>query len=53
MSGHVWEKSYPPGVSWDPPRPPPVAIETILGKAAENWPARDPSPEPRRDRPPG
>ncbi len=40
MTGHVWEKSYPPGVSWDPQMPPPVAIETILDKAAETWPAK-------------
>ena len=40
MTGHVWEKSYPPGVSWDPPMPRPVAIETILDKAAEIWPAK-------------
>jgi long-chain acyl-CoA synthetase len=40
MTGHVWEKSYPPGVSWDPPMPPPVAIESILDKAAEIWPAK-------------
>jgi len=40
MTGHVWEKSYPPGVSWDPPMPRPVAIETILDKAADIWPAK-------------
>jgi long-chain acyl-CoA synthetase len=40
MTGQVWEKSYPPGVSWDPPMPRPVAIETILDKAADIWPAK-------------
>ena len=40
MTGHAWEKSYPPGVSWNPPMPAPVAIETILDKAAELWPAK-------------
>ena len=40
MSAHLWEKSYPPGVSWDPPVPTPVAIETLLDKAAEAWPAK-------------
>jgi len=40
MRAHLWEKSYPPGVSWDPPIPTPVAIETLLDKAAEAWPAK-------------
>ncbi len=40
MTGHVWEKSYPRGLSWDPPMPPPVAIETLLDTAAEIWPAK-------------
>ena len=40
MTAHLWEKSYPPGVSWGAPMPPPVAIESILDKAAANWPAR-------------
>lgn len=40
MTGHLWERSYPPGVSWDPPMAPPVAIETILDKAAEIWPTK-------------
>ena len=40
MTAHLWEKSYPPGVSWDAPMPPPVAIESILDKAAANWPDR-------------
>jgi len=38
MAHHFWEKSYPAGVTWDPPMPAPVAIETILDKAAETWP---------------
>jgi len=40
MSAHLWEKSYPPGVSWDPPAPTPVAIESILDTAAASWPDR-------------
>jgi long-chain acyl-CoA synthetase len=37
---HVWEKSYPPGVSWDAPLPPPVALESLLETAASKWPER-------------
>jgi long-chain acyl-CoA synthetase len=40
MTAHLWEKSYPPGLSWDPPMPPPVAIESLIDKAAETWPAK-------------
>ena len=40
MTAHLWEKSYPPGVSWDAPMPPPVAIESILDKAAASWPSK-------------
>ena len=37
---HIWEKSYPQGVSWDPPLPPPVALESLLETAASKWPQR-------------
>jgi long-chain acyl-CoA synthetase len=37
---HVWEKSYPPGVSWDAPLLPPVALESLLETAASKWPER-------------
>jgi long-chain acyl-CoA synthetase len=40
MTGHIWEKSYPPGLSWAPPSPPPVAIESLLDKAAASWPQK-------------
>jgi long-chain acyl-CoA synthetase len=38
MPAHLWEKSYPPGVAWNTPLPPPVAIESILETAAASWP---------------
>jgi long-chain acyl-CoA synthetase len=34
---HIWEKSYPPGVSWGDPLPPALPIESLLEKAAETW----------------
>jgi long-chain acyl-CoA synthetase len=34
---HVWEKSYPAGVSWGDPLPPPVPIESLLETAAASW----------------
>ena len=37
---YVWEKSYPPGVSWDAPLPPPVPLESLLDTAASKWPER-------------
>ncbi len=37
---HVWEKSYPPGVSWDTPLPPAVPLESLLESAASKWPDR-------------
>jgi long-chain acyl-CoA synthetase len=37
---YVWEKSYPPGVSWDAPLPAPVALESLLETAAAKWPDR-------------
>jgi long-chain acyl-CoA synthetase len=38
MAPHVWEKSYPPGVSWGEPLPAPKPIESFLETAAERWP---------------
>jgi long-chain acyl-CoA synthetase len=35
---YLWEKSYPPGVSWGDPLPQPVAIESILETSAKKWP---------------
>jgi long-chain acyl-CoA synthetase len=37
---HTWEKSYPPGVVWSEPLPPPRAVEEILIDAAQKWPER-------------
>ena len=37
---HIWEKSYPQGVSWDLPLPPAVALESLLETAAVKWPER-------------
>ncbi len=37
---YVWEKSYPPGVSWDAPLPPAVPLESLLETAASKWPQR-------------
>ena len=37
---HVWEKSYPQGVSWDAPLPPAVPLESLLETAASKWPER-------------
>lgn len=37
---HIWEKSYPQGVSWDAPLPPPVPLESLLETAASKWPQR-------------
>jgi long-chain acyl-CoA synthetase len=34
---HIWEKSYPPGISWGAPLPAPVPIESILETAAARW----------------
>jgi long-chain acyl-CoA synthetase len=34
---HLWEKSYPAGVSWGAPLPPPQAVEQFLIAAAERW----------------
>jgi len=37
---HVWEKSYPQGVSWDAPLPAAVPLEDMLETAASKWPER-------------
>jgi long-chain acyl-CoA synthetase len=37
---YLWEKSYPPGVSWDAPLPPAVPLESLLETAAGKWPER-------------
>lgn len=37
---HLWEKSYPAGVSWGEPLPPAVPVESLLKTAAEQWPDR-------------
>jgi long-chain acyl-CoA synthetase len=37
---HIWEKSYPQGVSWDAPLPTPVPLESLLETAASKWPQR-------------
>jgi len=34
---HIWERSYPPGVSWGDPLPPPLPIESLLENAATTW----------------
>jgi long-chain acyl-CoA synthetase len=38
MLRHVWETTYPLGVSWRDPLPPPVPVESFLESAAEKWP---------------
>jgi long-chain acyl-CoA synthetase len=35
---HLWEKSYPPDVSWGDPLPAPVPVESILETSAGQWP---------------
>ncbi|HXY98833.1 MAG TPA: long-chain fatty acid--CoA ligase [Stellaceae bacterium] len=35
---HLWEKSYPPGISWGEPFPAPVPVESLLETAAQQWP---------------
>jgi long-chain acyl-CoA synthetase len=35
---HSWEKSYPPGVSWSDPLPPPAPLESFLESAVKEWP---------------
>lgn len=38
MTDHVWEKSYPPGVSWGGALPPAVPVESFLAAAVDQWP---------------
>ena len=40
MANPIWEKSYPAGMSWDPPLPPAVPLESLLETAAQRWPNR-------------
>ncbi len=40
MAGQIWERSYPEGVSWSAPLPPPLPVEALLERAAERWPDR-------------
>jgi long-chain acyl-CoA synthetase len=40
VTGHLWEKSYPPGVSWGAPLPPAQRIEGLIEIAAARWPER-------------
>jgi long-chain acyl-CoA synthetase len=40
MASEIWEKSYPKGVSWRAPLPPPTPVEALLERAAERWPDR-------------
>ncbi|MGH6990082.1 MAG: long-chain-fatty-acid--CoA ligase [Stellaceae bacterium] len=35
---HPWERSYPPGISWGDPLPPPRAVEELLIAAARGYP---------------
>jgi len=34
---HIWERSYPPGVSWGDPLPPSLPLESLLETAARTW----------------
>jgi long-chain acyl-CoA synthetase len=40
MQQHVWEKSYPPGLSWGEPLPEATPLEDYLFAAADKWPDR-------------
>jgi long-chain acyl-CoA synthetase len=40
MAVHIWETSYPPGVSWGEPLPEPVALDSLIETAAMRWPER-------------
>ncbi len=40
MARHVWEKSYPDGIKWDAPLPPPAPLESLVEIAAARWPDR-------------
>ncbi|MGO8919814.1 MAG: long-chain-fatty-acid--CoA ligase [Stellaceae bacterium] len=35
---HLWEKSYPPGISWGEALPAPVPLESFLETAEQQWP---------------
>jgi long-chain acyl-CoA synthetase len=35
---HLWEKSYPAGLSWSDPLPQAPALEALLSSAASRWP---------------
>ncbi len=35
---HLWEKSYPPGISWGEALPAPVPVESFLETTARHWP---------------
>ncbi len=35
---HLWEKSYPSGLSWSDPLPDALPLETLLAGAASRWP---------------
>jgi long-chain acyl-CoA synthetase len=37
---HIWEKSYPPGVSWNAPLAPAVSLESFLEMSVARWPDR-------------
>jgi long-chain acyl-CoA synthetase len=37
---YLWEKSYSPGIAWNFPLPPPRAVESVLEKAASQWPTK-------------
>ena len=38
MASEIWERSYPTGVSWSAPLPPPIPVEALLERAAARWP---------------
>jgi long-chain acyl-CoA synthetase len=37
---HLWEKSYPPGISWGEALPAPVPVESFIETAARQWPEK-------------
>jgi long-chain acyl-CoA synthetase len=38
VMSHLWEKSYPAGLSWGDPLPEAAPLETLLSNAASRWP---------------
>ena len=40
MSNHPWIASYPAGLSWEEPSPPPFPLQSVLKVAAHRWPKR-------------